>query len=146
MRWISYPLTSDKENFFIPEFGVNWMVNPSLAVGVSVYGRGGMNTDCPGEQIPAQSACAQFNQQPGPYNLLYGNNALGIDLQQLMVAPYVPWKFHPDHAIGLAPVFAYQIFKACGVQAFDNPMLLTAPGQVTNLRHDSSFGVGARVG
>lgn len=137
---------SDKRNFFIPEFGANWVVNPSLVAGITVYGNGGMNTDWPGGQIPAQSACAQFNPAPGPYNLLCGNDALGVDLQQLMVAPYVAWKFHPDHAVGLAPVLAYQIFKAYGLQAFDNPGLSTAPGKVTNLGHDDAFGFGARVG
>jgi len=32
-----------------------------------------MNTDYPGGQIPAASACAGFNPKPGPYNLLCGN-------------------------------------------------------------------------
>ena len=139
-------VTSDKSSFFIPEFGINWALSPTLAAGVTVYGNGGMNTDYPGGQIPAQSACAQFNPAPGPYNLLCGNNALGVDLQQLMVAPYLSWKFHPDHALGIAPILAFQIFKAYGVQAFDNPMLSTSPGNVTNRGHDNAFGFGARVG
>ena len=36
---------NDTENFFIPEFGYNQMLNPNMSVGVSVYGNGGMNTD-----------------------------------------------------------------------------------------------------
>ena len=52
-----------------------------------------MNTDYPGGQIPAQSACGQFRQgQGGPYNLLCGNGNLGVDLLQLMIAPYVSWQ------------------------------------------------------
>ena len=36
---------SDVQNFYIPEFGYNRMIDPTLALGVSVYGYGGLNTD-----------------------------------------------------------------------------------------------------
>lgn len=42
------------------------MLNPDLSLGITVYGNGGMNTDYPGGQIPAASACAGFNPRPGP--------------------------------------------------------------------------------
>ena len=38
---------NDSRNFLIPEFGYNRMIDPTLAVGVSVYGNGGLNTDYP---------------------------------------------------------------------------------------------------
>jgi long-chain fatty acid transport protein len=150
MAGIDGSVRSDSRNFGIPEFGVNWVVNPAVAVGLTVYGNGGMNTDYPGGQIAPQSACAQFNPpQPGvdpDYNLLCGNGQLGVNLTQLMIAPYVAWKFHPDHAVGIAPTIAYQRFKAYGLQAFDNPLLSTAPGSVTNVGYDDSWGFGVRVG
>ena len=73
---------SGSENFFIPEFGVNWRYRPDLAFGVTVYGNGGMNTDYPGGQISNQSACTSFwqNNPVGPYNLLCGQGSLGVDL------------------------------------------------------------------
>ena len=118
-----------------------------------MYGNGGMNTDYPGGQLPSPGACGPatgpgtgFNPAPGPYNLLCGNGSLGVDLSQLVVAPTVAWKFHPDHAIGIAPLFAYQRFKAHGLQAFDNPGLSTSPGNVTNRGYDSSTGWGVRIG
>ena len=46
---------SDSNYFGIPEFGYNRMLNPNLAVGLTVYGNGGMNTDYPGGEISAQS-------------------------------------------------------------------------------------------
>ena len=138
--------TSGSENFFIPEFAVNWKYSPTIAFGVSVYGNGGMNTDYGGGEVSAQSACAGFNPQPGPYNLLCGNGKLGVDLMQLMIAPYVSWQFTPGHSVGIAPIIAYQRFEAQGLQAFDNPMLSTSPGNVTNRGHDDSWGVGVRVG
>jgi long-chain fatty acid transport protein len=139
-------VSSDSTNFFIPEFGINRMVRPDLALGVSVYGNGGMNTDYAGGQVAAASACASFNPTPGPYNLMCGNGRLGVDLTQLMIAPYAALKVAPSHSIGIAPVIAYQRFKVDGLQAFDNPMLSTSPGNVTNRGYDDAFGFGARIG
>jgi long-chain fatty acid transport protein len=137
---------SGSENFFIPEFGVNWKYRPDLAFGVSVTGNGGMNTNYSGGQIPSQSACASFNPKPGPYNLMCGNGNLGIDMMQLMIAPYASWQFVKGHSVGIAPVIAYQRFKAEGLQAFDNPALSTSMGNVTNNGYSDSWGVGVRVG
>jgi long-chain fatty acid transport protein len=138
---------SGSNNFFIPEFGVNWKYRPDVALGVTVYGNGGMNTDYPGGQIPAQSACGSFRQGQGaPYNLLCGTGALGVDMSQLMIAPYVSWEFMKGQSVGVAPVIAYQRFKLNGMQAFDNPGLSTSPGNVTNNGGDSSWGIGVRVG
>ena len=57
---IDASVDSDSTNFFIPEFGVNWKYSPDLALGVTVYGNGGMNTDYPGGQISNLSACTNF--------------------------------------------------------------------------------------
>jgi len=146
MAGVDGSVTSGSNNFFIPEFGWNWRWRPDLAFGITVFGNGGMNTDYPGGQIPQQSACAAFNPSPGPYNLLCGNGSLGVDLMQLMVAPYVSWQFMPGQSIGIAPTLAYQRFEANGLQAFDNPMLSTAPGSVTNNGYSSSWGGGVRIG
>ena len=135
---------SDSRNFFIPEFGINWKYRPDLALGVTVYGNGGMNTDYPGGQISAQSACAQFPPQARarPYNLLCGSGSLGVDLTQLMIAPYAAWQFTKGHSVGIAPIIAYQRFKAEGMQAFDNPFFSTSPGSVTNNGYRRLVGLG----
>ena len=114
---------SGSNNFFIPEFGYNWKSAPTCRVGVTVYGNGGMNTDYPGGQIPRR---ALRRLQPGQaYNMLCGSGKLGVDLMQLMVAPYVSWQFTQRHSVGVALLLAYQRFKAEGLQAFDNPVLST---------------------
>ncbi len=142
---------SDSNYFGIPEVAYNHMVRPDVALGITVYGNGGMNTDYPGGQLPSPGACGPatgpgtgFNPAPGPYNLLCGNGQLGVDLSQLVIAPTIAWKFHPDHSIGISPLFAYQRFRAEGVQAFDG--LSTSPGNVTNRGYDDSTGWGVRVG
>jgi long-chain fatty acid transport protein len=137
---------SDSTLFAIPEFGFNKLINPKLSLGVTVYGNGGMNTDYPGDQIPSASACAGFNPNPGPYNLLCGNGRLGVDLSQLVIAPTVAYKLSDKHGIGIAPLFGYQRFKAEGLQAFDNPGVSTSSGNVTNQGYDTASGWGARIG
>lgn len=137
---------SDSTLFAIPEFGFNKLINLNLSLGVTVYGNGGMNTDYPGDQIPNASACAGFNPNPGPYNLLCGNGRLGVDLSQLVIAPTVAYKLSDNHGIGIAPLFGYQRFKAEGLQAFDNPGVSTSSGNVTNQGYDTASGWGARIG
>ena len=139
-------------NYFpIPELGYNRMINPNMSWGLTLYGNGGMNTDYPGEQLPSPGACGPatgpgtgFNPAPGPYNLLCGNGRLGVDLSQLIVAPSFAWKMTPTQSIGIAPLFAYQRFKAEGLQAFEG--LSTSPGDVSNRGYDNSSGWGARFG
>ena len=142
---------SDSNYFGIPELGYNRLIGSNLAVGLTVYGNGGMNTDYPGDQLPSPGACGPatgpgtgFNPAPGPYNLFCGNGRLGVDLSQLVIAPTLAWKFHPQHSIGIAPLFAYQRFRMEGVQSFEG--LSTSPGSVTNRGYDSSTGWGVRVG
>jgi long-chain fatty acid transport protein len=135
---------SDRNFFLVPEFGVNWMLSPTLALGVTVYGNGGMNTDYPGGQIPAASACFFFNPGPPSYNLLCGEGRLGVDLAQVIIAPTLAYKFHPNHSIGVAPLFAGQRFAAKGLQAF--APFSTDPAHFTNRGHDTSIGAGVRVG
>jgi long-chain fatty acid transport protein len=142
---------SDSNYFGVPELGLSYMWRPDVAVGVTVYGNGGMNTDYPGGQLPSPGACGPatgpgtgFNPAPGPYNLFCGNGSLGVDLSQLVVAPTLAWKFHPDHSIGVAPLLAYQRFAMEGVQSFEG--LSANPGNVTNRGHDGATGFGVRVG
>lgn len=134
-------VTSGDTAFWIPELGVNWMLNRDVALGLSMYGNGGMNTNYPGGQI---------NCGAGPANLLCGQGNLGVDLSQLIVAPTVAWQFAPDHAVGVSPLFAYQRFEAYGLQAFDNapgfPPFTAYPGNVTNNGYDSATGWGLRLG
>ncbi|HET9023632.1 MAG TPA: porin [Burkholderiaceae bacterium] len=141
MAPINGSATSEETSFWVPEFGVNWMLNPDVALGLTIYGNGGMNTTYAGGQI---------NCGAGPANLLCGQGQLGVDMSQLIVAPTVAWKFAPDHSVGLSPLFAYQRFEAYGLQAFDNapgfPPFTMYPGNVTNKGYDSSTGWGFRLG
>lgn len=110
---------SDDSYHLIPEFGYNRMVNNNLALGVTVYGNGGMNT--------------HYSEVMPGTNLFGAPGALGIDLMQLLIAPTLAYKVAPNHSIGVSPLIGYQLFKADGL------------GGPTS-EHDDSFGYGVRVG
>ncbi|OZA30546.1 MAG: long-chain fatty acid transporter [Hydrogenophilales bacterium 17-61-9] len=132
---------SDSNYFLIPELGYNKMINPNLALGVTVYGNGGMNTNYSAGQPASTANCGFVNPGPAPYNLLCGNGRLGVDLMQLVIAPTAAFKIAPNHSIGVSPLLGYQRFKAEGLQAFG---VANAAGG--NLGYDDSFGYGVRMG
>jgi long-chain fatty acid transport protein len=135
---INGSVESDSNYFLVPELGYNRMINNNLSAGVTVYGNGGMNTDYPQ---------GNFNCGQGPANILCGSGRLGVDLIQLIVAPTVSYKLAERHALGLSLLLGYQRFKADGLQAFAGmPGFSQAPGNVGNVGHDNSTGVGVRVG
>ena len=130
-------VTSDHDHFFIPELGYRQALNEQWSVGLAIYGNGGMNTDY-------QSG--QLNLGPGAteQNLLAGPGRLGVNLSQLLIAPGVSWKFAEGHAIGLAPVIAYQRFEAYGLGAFAG--ISQDATAMTDSGTDHSWGGGVRLG
>ncbi len=123
---------SDENYHLIPEFGYNRVVNNNLALGVTVYGNGGMSTDYPG------------NPTFGDTNILGGSGHLGVNLMQLIVAPTAAYKVNPNHSIGVSPLLGYQRFTAYGLQAFGG---ISSDGtNLTNNGYDHAFGFGVRVG
>lgn len=121
---------SDTNNFLIPEFGYTRQVSPQLGWGVAVYGNGGMNTD----------------YSRNPFAAFGSSGRAGIDLSQLFITPSVAFRPTANQSIGVALNFAYQRFAARGLGAFDNGMASASPGSVTDRGHDSSTGVGIRLG
>jgi long-chain fatty acid transport protein len=131
-------VSSDSNLFAIPEVGYNHMLRDNLALGVSVFGNGGMNTNYAG---------GQFNCGQGAANMLCGSGRLGVDLSQLIIAPTASYAFSANQSIGVAPTIAYQRFTVKGLQAFaGTPGLSAQPDKVTNNGYDNSFGVGIRLG
>jgi long-chain fatty acid transport protein len=123
---------SDSNYFLVPELGYNRMVNNNLALGVTVYGNGGMNTDYNADFFG------------GAANILGGSGSLGVDLMQLVVAPTAAYKVNANHSIGISPLLGYQRFKAEGLQAFSGAS--SDPANLTNRGYDDAFGYGVRIG
>lgn len=110
-------------SFFIPEFGYNKALNADSAFGVAVYGNGGMNTNY-----------KDFNTRTG--GAIFGTGDLGVDLSQLFIAPTYAMKLNPNNSVGVSLNFAYQKFKAEGMQNFG----------IMNPGYDTSTGWGVRIG
>jgi len=110
-------------SFLIPEFGYNRSIDADSAFGVAVYGNGGMNTKY-----------TDFNTRTG--GAFFGTGDLGVDLQQLFIAPTYAMKVNADNAVGVSLNLAYQMFKAEGLQNFG----------IMNPGTDSSTGWGVRIG
>ncbi len=71
---------NDATDFLIPEFGYSRMLNPDMAVGIAVYGNGGMNT----------------KYKSSPFAAVGGTSPTGVDLTQLFVAPTVAYKVNAE--------------------------------------------------
>lgn len=131
---------SDSNSFLVPEFGYNKKINEQMAWGVTVYGNGGMNTDYPAAVIPAGGCGAGAPAS----NLFCGSGKLGVDLQQLIVAPTFAYKLNATQSVGVSPLLVQQIFKADGLQAFSGQS--ASQQSLTNNGYDSSSGFGLRLG
>ncbi len=137
---------SEDNLFLIPEFGYNRMLNANMAVGLTVYGNGGMNTDY---EIGSYDCSAMISAPPGTFmgNPLCGITDLGVDLMQLMIAPTLSYKLNDQHSVGISPLFALQRFSATGLHAFAGaPGFSADPDNLTNQGNDYSTGWGVRVG
>ncbi len=141
MAGMNGSVESGSSAFIVPEFGYNRQIGSDMAVGLSVYGNGGMNTDY---------EATGFNCGPGATNMLCGGTKLGVNLMQLIVAPTFAYKLSETSAIGVSPLLVYQQFKASGLQAFaGNPQWTgqnTFAVNTTDNGNDSSKGVGVRLG
>lgn len=137
---------SGKNNFYIPEFGYNKMMDPNMSLGVSVYGNGGMNTDYPAGQITGAGSgvCGAFGVAGTGQNVLCGNTRLGVNLEHLIIAPTLAYKFNTQNSIGVSPLFGYAKFKAEGLQGFAG--LSNDSANLTNRGDDAETGWGLRVG
>jgi long-chain fatty acid transport protein len=116
------------ENFFIPEFGINYAVTPAVTLNLAAFGNGGMNT----------------NYGTNPFAAFGSTGNAGVDLSQLFVAGSAAYKVNAQNSIGASVVFAYQRFKADGLGAFAPAS--SDPGALTNRGYDSSTGWGVRLG
>jgi long-chain fatty acid transport protein len=121
---------NDSENYFIPEFGYNKMINNNMSLGVSVYGNGGMATDY-----------GTINSTP----FAFGVGKAGVDLAQLFIAPTLSYKINDKHSIGLSFKIAYQTFEAFGIQGMCGAFS-SNPAKCSNKDHDGSWGWGLGIG
>ncbi|MCP4877934.1 MAG: hypothetical protein GY896_20965 [Gammaproteobacteria bacterium] len=134
-------IDSENESFLIPQFGYNWMLDNDRSIGISVFGNGGMNTEYKG-------GTAIAGPPTGPANALlqgtYGAGTAGVDLSQLFISTTYSAKISESSSWGISGIIAYQRFEAKGLAGFAG--FSTDPANLSDNDHDSSTGVGLRIG
>ena len=140
----NFSTKSSNSLFFIPEFAYSRQVSEKLAIGLTAYANGGLNSEYHGTtEISGTSGNPSVcGAKPG--NFLLGCGQLGFDLSQLIIAPTVAWQIGPGQSIGVSPLIVIQRFKAFGFQAF--APLSQFPSRASNNGYDHAFGGGVRVG
>lgn len=136
---------SGSDYFVLPSAGASWKLDENTAVGIAMFGNGGMNTNY-GE--PANPSCAS-PPLPASNGVFCGGGA-GVNLIQAFVSAGVARKLGDNLTVGVAPVFGMQIFHAEGLAAFSYDMsgnpLSVDPTKLTNTGNSTSTGFGVRVG
>jgi len=144
-------INSDSEFFPIPYLAKTWAIDEESAWGISIYGRGGMNTDYRGGSAlfdPDGPGPAPVMTLPGPYGA--GNAGVNLiqafsDITYSARSGSLNW--------GVAAVLAAQAFRGNGfgsfapyTETFAASGGTTFPSALTNNSHDFSYGAGVKLG
>ena len=116
---------SDKPLFFIPSIGANWEVGGNSAVGFSIYGNGGMNT-----QYPTAT--------------YYGADPTGINLSQLFTDLTYSVLLGENHSVGVSAMLGFQMFEGTGLAAFGG--FSQDATKLSDNGVDYSYGYGFKIG
>ena len=127
---------SDNENFFIPNFGWNHMIDDVSSDGITLAGNGGMNTEYSNVPAPFPG---------GPTGTFYGGTA-GVDLLQLATMVTYARKVTEQVSLGITGIYAFARFKATGLGAFGAQGFSNDPANLTNNGYDTAGGFGVKVG
>lgn len=98
-----------KSTFLIPEIGYNKMLGSDMSVGVSIFGNGGMNTQYNTLNENTAGMQTQFGTAGSP---------VGINLEQLFIAPTFALKLNAVHSVGVTLNLVRQTFSATGLENF----------------------------
>ena len=136
---------SENDIFLIPHFAYNWQLNTDSALGVSVYGNGGMNTKYTSGSavLPngnSTNPLLPIEELPGTY----GAGTAGVNLAQLFVNVSFAKKLNSKHALGGSLILAGQRFMAYGLENFGQFSL--DPDNLSGNRKSDSYGAGVKLG
>jgi long-chain fatty acid transport protein len=116
---------SGSTSFFVPALGLNRKFGENVALGLAIFGNGGMNTD--------------YDEA-----VYHATKPTGVNLSQLFVGATYAHRIAEKHSIGIMPIFAYQMFSAEGLASFGN--FSTDATKLTDNDTDTGSGFGARIG
>jgi long-chain fatty acid transport protein len=147
---------STNKFFYIPHMAGSWGLSDKSAIAAAFYGRGGMNTTW-------NWGTATFSPQPGmdpmTFQGTYGSGMFGdsgkagVDLMQAFLDVGYAHTFGDNFTLGISAVGVMQLFSARGVMTFA-PYTetfaasggMTMPDSLSNNSHDTSYGLGVKLG
>ncbi|NVZ08121.1 TonB-dependent receptor [Allochromatium humboldtianum] len=131
---------SDKELFLIPHFAYSRPLDDVSAIGVSLYGNGGMNTTYRSEDTTMRlGTYGGAMAQPSDSNT-------GVDLSQLALNLNYSRKLTEDFSVGAGLILAYQSFKAKGLSSLGSLAADGNPDNLSSRGREGVFGWGLQVG
>ncbi len=132
-------VNSESEDFFIPALGFNWPLQNNNAIGLAIYGNGGMNTDYPAAKTSFGFGTFGAAAVPG------ADTRTGVDYAQLFVNVSYSQKFASDKGSwGVSGIVNYTQLELAGFAAF-RPFSVD-PANLTDNGKDTDYGFGLRVG
>ena len=118
---------SGQTSFYFPTLGANLKLNEKMAIAISLYGNGGMNSDYP------------TNTYHDPYS-----PGTGVNIEQMFGNISFAYKFACNHTIGVAGLVGWQRFAAKGL--FNFGMFSSDPTKLTGNEFSTALGFGFKVG
>jgi len=124
-------IESENDFFLIPHFGYNTMLNSKSALGISIYGNGGMNTEFEG---------GTSNFGGGTF----GAGTVGVNLEQVFFNTSYAYKLDNKSSVGASIIFVAQRFSASGLENFAG--FSSDPNNLSGNRNSYSYGTGIKLG
>ncbi|MBL4853648.1 MAG: outer membrane protein transport protein [Robiginitomaculum sp.] len=129
---------SSENLFAIPNIAFVKAIDDTSSWGISMAANGGMNTSYRDVTNPA---CVS---PPLPAsNGVFCGGTTGVNLSQALISVGYAKKFG-NFSIGIAPIFAFQMFEATGLFAFGG--VSSSPGSLSNNGTDTATGFGGKIG
>ena len=132
---------SNSNNFYIPELSASYQLNDNSALGIAIYGNGGLNTD-----YEPNATSIATGQPAGAFATAPGTGGEGgVNLKQMFIAPTYAHKFmNGKLSVGATLLFARQTMQVKGLDGFGG--FSTDPTHLTSNKVSSSTGWGGKIG
>lgn len=124
---------SGSDYFVVPHFGYTHPLGPDSAVGIALYGNGGLNTDYDAADTTGGAGT-------------FGAGNAGIDLSQLFANFSYAHRVADGLTLGVAGILAVQSLEARGLSSLGGLVADGNPDSLTDNGHEMSYGIGAQVG
>lgn len=120
-------VVSDNKSFYFPTIGGNLKLSDKMAIGLSIYGNGGMNTEYP---------VKTFGDPNSP--------STGVNIEQMFGNISFAYNFSCNQSVGIAAIVGWQRFAAQGLAAFSG--YSNDPANLTGNSWSTALGFGFKIG